>query len=281
MARKVILSRKGFDKTAGGKASPIIGDKFVSLPIPRAESGDFYKNLQVSSTESYLKIMKDLGIKFFSEAHLDPDLQRSVLKERPANWRGLFGQSGTSQGRLNKQRVGKGDIFLFFGWFKDTTNDNGGWKYSQKAIDIHAIFGYLEVDEVFDIKAGNNVPSWATYHPHVKGKEGYGKHSNSVYMATPLFTADAEKPGWGCFEFDERLVLTKSESENRTLWKLPPCFQGEKDNFVHAKRSWNVLPNGHVEMQTIGRGDQEVYISSNPRVVEWAENLIKFCSIYK
>ncbi|SDI63723.1 hypothetical protein [Natribacillus halophilus] len=82
MSRKVILSRKGFDGSAGGKPSPILDNKFVSLPIPRAESGIFYKDLSLSSEGNYLKIMKYLGIKMFSEANLDPDLQRSLLEER-------------------------------------------------------------------------------------------------------------------------------------------------------------------------------------------------------
>lgn len=159
MARKVILSRKGFDGTTGGKPSPVIDNKFVSLPIPRAESGVFYKNLFFSQTESYLKVMKELGIKLYSEAHLDPDLQKSIINERPEKWRGLFGQSGTSQGKLHNRNVGKDDIFLFFGWFKEVTKVNGIWKYTVNAPDIHAIFGYLEVDRVLDIKAKNPVPS--------------------------------------------------------------------------------------------------------------------------
>lgn len=48
MVIRVILGRKGFDGTTGGKPSPIINNKFVSLPIPRADSGDFYKNLMFS-----------------------------------------------------------------------------------------------------------------------------------------------------------------------------------------------------------------------------------------
>jgi flagellar capping protein FliD len=135
-------------------------DKFVSLPIPRADSGDFYKNLIYSLTDRYIKVMKQLGINLYSEAHLDPDLQKSILKERPEKWRGLFGQAGTSQGTLHNRDVGKGDIFLFFGWFREARKVNGNWKYCSDAPDVHAIFGYLEVDRVLDIKARNPVPSW-------------------------------------------------------------------------------------------------------------------------
>lgn len=98
MERKVILSRKGFEGTTGGKPSPIMDNKFVSLPIPRADSGNFYKSFIYSPTESYLKVMKELGINLYSEAHLDPDFQKSILKERPEKWKELFGQSGIFSG---------------------------------------------------------------------------------------------------------------------------------------------------------------------------------------
>ena len=281
MGRKVILSRKGFDGTTGGKPSPIIDGKFVSLPIPRADSGVFYKNLIFSNTESYLKVMKDLGIKFYSEAHLDPDLQKSIIEERPENWRGLFGQSGNSQGTLHNRNVGNGDIFLFFGWFKEAKKINSVWKYCKNAPDIHAIFGYLEVDKVFDIRAGEPVPEWTKYQPHIKGRKEYGKQRNSVYMATPTFSTISNKSGWGCFKYDDQLVLTKSGEKSKSIWELSPCFQNEQDNFTHSIKTWNVTDNGWIEMQTSGRGDQEMFISSSPEVVAWAENLITSCSLYE
>ncbi|QQN86677.1 Nmad3 family putative nucleotide modification protein [Bacillus toyonensis] len=281
MGRKVILSRKGFDGTTGGKASPILDDKFVSFPIPRADSGDFYKNLIYSSTESYLKVMKDVGINLYSEAHLDPDLKKSILKVRPENWRGLFGQSGNSQGTLHNRNVGKGDIFLFFGWFKEVRKINDIWKYCKDAPDIHAIFGYLEVDKVLDIRERDAVPVWTLYHPHIKGRKEYGTQRNNVYMATSTFSTDSNKPGWGCFKYNEQLVLTKEGTENKSFWELPPCFQNEQKKFTCAIKTWDVLENDWIEMQPSGRGDQEMYISDNPKVVAWAENLIKSCSLYE
>ncbi|WAA12788.1 hypothetical protein [Fervidibacillus halotolerans] len=281
MGRKVILSRKGFDGTTGGKASPIIDGKLVSLPIPRADSDHFYKKLVFSPTESYLKVMKDLGIKLYSEAHVDPDIRKSTIPQRPENWRGLFGQSGTSQGTLHNRQVGKGDIFLFFGWFKEAKRMNGVYQYIRNAPDIHAIFGYLEVDRVFDIKEGDPVPDWMKYHPHIRDREEYGTQRNAIYMATKSFSKFPQKQGWGCFKYDKRLVLTKKGAKKRTIWELPSCFQEERENFNSGIKIWKVLQNGNVEIQTNGRGDQELYISDNPEVVAWAENLISSCTIYE
>lgn len=281
MSRKVILSRKGFDGTTGGKPSPIINNRFVSLPIPRADSGVFYKDLYFSPTESYLTMMKGLGIGQYSEAHLDPDLQKSILKERSDRWRGLFGQSGSSQGTLHNRNVGNGDIFLFFGWFKGTKNINGEWKYDKNTPDIHAIYGYLEVDKVLDIGAMESVPPWASYHPHIKDNNDYDKKRNSVYIATKLFSANKKKQGWGCFNFYNRLVLTKNGAKYKSLWELPPCFHNEQKSFTHSIEIWNVDSNGWIEVKTSGRGDQEMYVSSNPEVVAWAENMIGTCSTYE
>lgn len=281
MGRKVILSRKGFDGTTGGKASPIIDGKLVSLPIPRADSGDFYKNLVFSPTESYLKVMKDLGIKLYSEAHVDPDIRKSIIPQRPENWRGLFGQSGISQGILHKEKVGKGDIFLFFGWFKEVRRIGDSYQYCRHAPDIHAIFGYLEVEDVFDIQAGDSVPHWMAYHPHIREREEYGTQRNAIYMATEHFSKFPQKQGWGCFKYDKRLVLTKEGAKERSLWQLPPCFQGERNKFNCGMNKWEILENGDVEMQTKGRGDQELYISDKPEVVAWAENLISSCAVYE
>ncbi|MCA1040532.1 hypothetical protein LCM00_13545 [Bacillus infantis] len=280
MARKVIISRKGFDSTTGGKPSPILDNKFVSLPIPRADSGDFYKDLKYSRDEDYLKVMKDLGINLFSEAHLDPDLQKSILKERPERWRGLFGQSGISEGTLRNRFVGEGDLFLFFGWFKKARKVNGVWRYSKDVPDVHAIFGYLEVDRVLDIKARKPVPSWTTYHPHIKKRSDYGNKRNTVYVASKKFSTHPRKAGWGTFMYDNELILTKQNATSKSFWELPSVFKGEQKQFTHNVNVWNELPNGRIEMQTNGRGDQEMYISSNPEVVKWAEDLIKSCSTY-
>lgn len=280
MGRKVILSRKGFDGTTGGKASPIIDGKPISLPIPRADSGDFYKELVFSPSESYLKVMQDLGIKLYSEAHVDPDIRKSVLRNRSDQWRGLFGQSGISQGTLHNRGVGEGDIFLFFGWFKEVIQVNGVWRYRPKTPDKHVIFGYLEVDQKVDIKAKSSVPAWMNYHPHIRQRKEY-EGRNAVYVATDYFSKAPDKRGWGCFKYDKRLILTKEGAKTRTVWELPPCFQGENKNFTCGIETWNILSDGCIKMQSKGRGDQEVYISENPYVVAWAEDLISSCTVYE
>lgn len=278
--KKIILSRKGFDDSTGGNPSPIINGKLVSLPIPRVESNIFYKNFFFDKQTNYLKVMRDLNINFFSEAHLDPDLRKSVLIDRPDKWRGLFGQSDKAQISLLKRKINHGDIFLFFGWFRQAKNENGVYSYAKNAPDIHAIFGYLEVDEMLDLHSEDPIPKWALYHPHINEKHIYEKKENGLYIATEHATFNINKKGWGCFYNNEQLILTKKGQHKRSVWELPPIFKGEEDKF-QACTMFTHLPNKNIEVNFKGRTNQELYISDNKHVVEWAENLINTCKTYE
>jgi hypothetical protein len=134
---KIILSRKGFDSESGKVPSPILPDRrLISLPIPFAGEQTTFANVDVfgRSAAAILSELRPSGYKFKDEAaarawaavpaHLDPDLRAGAVP-RPAGWRPLFGQDGAAQTHLANQRVGIGDLFLFYGWFKETTNYGG------------------------------------------------------------------------------------------------------------------------------------------------------------
>ena len=57
-------------------------------------------------------------------AHLDPILDTRV--SRGTGWRPLFGQAGASESHLRKTGVSEGDIFLFFGWFRQVSKLRDG-----------------------------------------------------------------------------------------------------------------------------------------------------------
>ena len=73
---------------------------------------------------------------------MDPDLNRYTLA-RKDEWRPSFGQVAAAQGHLRNQGVEVGDIFLFFGWFKQAHIREGSWAFIPQAPDIHVIFGWL------------------------------------------------------------------------------------------------------------------------------------------
>lgn len=84
---KLILSRKGFDSSAGRMPSPILPDgTLLSLPIPTDADPEFtYGDLQYGQS-SYQKIISQLKRTFKDGyCHLDPDLRPEAVA-RPAGW---------------------------------------------------------------------------------------------------------------------------------------------------------------------------------------------------
>lgn len=63
MTKKVILSRKGFDSSSGGKPSFIYGDRLISLPIPGEGSGIGYKDISFDQNTKLDKVMREVGIR--------------------------------------------------------------------------------------------------------------------------------------------------------------------------------------------------------------------------
>jgi len=110
---KLILSRKGFDSSAGRMPSPILPDgTLLSLPIPTDADPEFtYGDLQYGQS-SYHEIISQLKRTFKDGyCHLDPDLRPEAVA-RPAGWRPAFGQSGAALSHLNKYGVGSGRFFV-------------------------------------------------------------------------------------------------------------------------------------------------------------------------
>jgi hypothetical protein len=118
MPRKVILSRKGFDSTAGGKPSFIFGDRLLSLPIPGNGSGIRYNELRFDNHTPLDLVMKDVGILSYTDCHLDPDLIKGIYHDRHPEWKPAFGQALKSEKRLKKEKVGETTFFFFMGGLK-------------------------------------------------------------------------------------------------------------------------------------------------------------------
>ncbi|MEQ1847949.1 MAG: hypothetical protein ABL983_20505, partial [Nitrospira sp.] len=94
---RIILSRKGFDSSAGGVPSPIFEDgSLLSLPIPDDRSSIKYQDIAFPGL-SFSSLVEQLTkgvVKRTHGAHLDPDIRCSALGERHPSWRGVFGQVG-------------------------------------------------------------------------------------------------------------------------------------------------------------------------------------------
>lgn len=212
--------------------------------------------------------MKDLNIKFFTEAHLDPDLRASTLASRSPEWKPIFGQKGAAQTILDRSSVAIGDIFLFYGWFKEVEKVNDKFRYKKAAGNIHAIWGYLEIEEILNVKTAK-LPKWAKYHPHIRLSSQY-EENNTLYLG---------KKGSGNFNYDDKLVLTDPSSKNRSVWKLPSYFREVESDFK-AKIDVKDVANSKIQLTFTGKNQQELLITDNHNIVNWAKSLIKNCKTY-
>ncbi len=272
---KVILSRKGFDSASGGGASPILPDgQLITLPIPHENDKIKYEelNMNYGKYNNYFELMSDLGVKFDrigKNCHLDPDLNHSVIT-RKKGWKPLFGQMNGAQTHLHNQKVGKDDLFLFFGWFKQTEFENGKIVYKKSAHDLHVIYGYLQIDESEYISSKTNIQSWMKYHPHANMNGEYARsRNNTIYVANDKLSCNPKIPGAGVFKFDDELVLTK-DGYSRSRWNLPECFKNANIEISHHNdSSWK---EDYFQSACIG---QEFVIKDDEKVEKWAKNLIE------
>jgi len=260
---KIILSRKGFDAEYGGQPSPILPDgTLLSLPIPSKDGNVKYTELTYRD-KTYYDIIKELKPKTKIEekyyCHLDPDIYKKTL-QRPNDWKGLFGQKGSAQGHLSNHHVGAGDIFLFFGWFKETELKNNQLQYKKESPDLHIIFGFLEIGKMY---LDDKLPEKVKYHPH---SENFNEKNNCIYEATDKSSFDENIQGFGTFKYNKNLVLTK-EGENKSCWNLPEYFKDVEITY-HTKNSWK----GDY-FQSASKG-QEFIINANENIVNWTKEII-------
>lgn len=267
---KVILSRKGFDSGYGGFPSPVLPDgTMMSLPIPVTEVGIRYSELAYSGKTygEWIKSLMGSKLKVEGEGifdvdhlccHLDPDVRKSCYS-RHSNWQGLFGQSGAAQSHLKNQQVGVGDLFLFFGWFRKTIIKNGKIIYDPSCKGFHAIYGYLQVGSVDKINS-SVFSEWSQYHPHVsRGRNA--SELDHVYTAVDNLSFLSGLEGYGVFQYDQKLILTKSECK-KSRWSLPSFMKHYKISY-HTALSWK-----EDYFQSAAKG-QEFVIDCDDCIMEW------------
>lgn len=252
---KLILSRKGFDSSAGGCPNPIFPDgSMLALPIPDTKSSVRYRDLKHHLPSGEVVEVSDLvsqltkgKIKPAVGAHLDPDMIASAYSREP-NWRPVLGQTGAAQGHLAKQAVGVGDVFLFFGLFRSVELYKEGrkkarWRFVPGSKSKHVLWGWLEIGEKLIIdqtefsSSESDHLKWLAYHPHLHGEPDA---NNTLYLSSTTsmlddFVVDGlnssgsvlnnKKPGHGVFsKVTDELVLTHPESLKPSFWQLPEWF---------------------------------------------------------
>lgn len=280
---RIVLSRKGFDSSAGKVASPIFDDgSMVSLPIPERGSGTKYG--EVATRRGPLgELVEQLThdeVPRTHDVHLDPDLEAEA-RERAPGWRPSFGQVGAAQTVLARNGVGVGDVFLFYGWFREVEATARGLQYKRGAPDRHVLFGWLQIGEVLEPQR-DAVPEWARSHPHVVVPE---RTNNTLYVASERLELPdgmvqdrgAVLAGAGVFtHFHEALRLT-APGASRSLWSLPAWFEprdGRPALGYHDDRTRWRRDGDRVLLDSAKRGQEFVLDATHcPEATAWLREL--------
>lgn len=276
---KLILSRKGFDGTCGGCASPIFRNRrLYSLPIPMNDSStQCYEDLRVDAgipQSEIAKVVADLtrgNCQGNTLTHVDPDLD-ATAQVRAVGWRSTFGQAGAAQSHLAANGVGPGDLFLFFGWFAEVElGPTGVWRRVRGTRDLHVLFGWLQVGTVIDIadRGRRSVLQqypWLSQHPHLNVMDEGSWGKNVAYIAADQLAISGRVvdnvKGAGAFEYlDSHRILTSATATKRSEWCLPLWFKQENADpelTYHTSASrWTRNANGW-DLRTVGRGQEFV-----------------------
>jgi hypothetical protein len=258
-AVKVVLSRKGFDSQYGRIPSPILPDgTLLSLPIPTSESGCRFADLTHGEL-SYSRLIVELGGDPHTAdgcCHLDPDLRPG----RAPGWVPAFGQTGAAQTHLGNQGVGVGDLFLFFGRFRQTEYaPDGRLRYVRTAPAQHIVFGYLQIGEIVH---GDRIRDYP-WHPHAENPAPLP--NNTLYLASAR--ADGtDGPGSGVLDYREDRVLTATGLA-QSRWRLLDWMRSAPISY-HSPAS---IRDGYFPSAAKG---QEFVIAGSPAVRDWARVLI-------
>lgn len=301
---KLILSRKGFDSSAGGCPNPIFPDgSILALPIPDSKSRIAYRDLthrfSDGSTVSYASLVAQLTkgkIKPSAGAHLDPDMIASAYLRDP-NWRPVLGQTGAAQGHLAKQLIGEGDCFLYFGLFRDVELFKEGrkqpvWRFVPGSKPKHMLWGWMGVGERLTIDETDfndtcfSDRHWLKYHPHLHGQPDA---NNTLYVSSESLSFAPSLDGSGVFRgISEDLVLTAPGSNKPSFWQLPDWFYpyqtdrhlilGAREplSYHHKSDRWFTPSNGYCQLQSAARGQEFVLdMDQYPETKPWLIGLIQ------
>lgn len=283
---KLILSRKGFDSVYGGMPSPILPDgTLVPLPIPTQHDLNTLADINLPDVDvpGLLADLSNGRHRLETRVHLDPDLARAPRARLPG-WRPALGQTGNAQSHLRAMGVGVGDIFLFFGWFREVEHNAGAWRYSKLAPDLHVIFGWIEVGEVLPIvqerqRCLDEFP-WIANHPHVVLPEHYNDQRNTLYVAKRVseFTPAAEHGGGRFQNYDNSLQLTKPDA-TRSIWTLPGWFMpkhGCSPLSYHPRADQWQHDGDRVVLRSAAKGQEFVLDGAEyPEIDGWVASLVK------
>lgn len=238
---RIVFSRKGFDSSAGGGPSPIVDGRPISLPIPAgAASAVTYGDLGLGDLADRASRGK-LGAG--DACHHDPMFRDDGTC--------IFGQCGAAQTHLERQGVGLGDVFVFFGLFAD---EHSGERH-------HRIFGYLRADEIISLAGGVPADLIDMGHPHALAMH----HKNDCIWRGEGRTARRAS---------DALRLTVPEGPP-SLWNRPDWLKQGGLSYHDRADRWLRAKDGQRRLRSVARGQEFVAdIGRRKAPRSWLEGII-------
>lgn len=241
---KIVFSRKGFDSGSGGGPSPIVDGRALSLPIPeqRGRGGPTYSNRKMGG---HVRRASRGKVQSWHRMHNDPMFGKK-------GWAAL-GQHGAAQTHLERQGVGAGDLFLFFGLFCE----EGGAPH-------HRFFGYLYVSELVKLAecdAATRKSFSDVGHPHALRMLG---NNDAIWYGRGATNAPA------C----DALRLTVPDGP-ASLWRVPGWLRETGLSYHDKPERW--LPDDR--LQSVARGQEFVAdIGERADARAWAGEIVRLIS---
>ncbi len=275
---KIILSRKGVDSSAGGFASPVLPDgSLLPVAIPDKRSPVRYR--EVNAPVNLGRLLKHLSkdrCSGWDRVHLDPDIKAESLNRR-AKFQPAFGQCGAAQSHLASHNVSSGDLFLFFGWYRQVEYYRRRWRYVPDAPDLHVIFGWMQISQVVPVETvlSDDRYQHLRLHPHCFGSFS---GSNTIYVGRDQLSFNTVYPGAGYFtSLQDRLTLT-ADNSSRSVWRVPDWMHpAGKESILSYHQDfsrWTVKPTGTF-LRSAARGQEFVLDTAHyPQALEWVAGLL-------
>ena len=239
----------------------------LSMPIP-TEDNVSYSDIAWNGI-SYADILKQINPKDeYTTCHLDPDIRDNRIHPIDG-WKPAFGQISAAQGLLSNAGVQVGDLFLFFGWFRQVEETIQGYRFASKSNedfykghDLQIIYGYMEIGEIITDQDEIRRFYW---HPHASDlRTKYS--SNALYLPSEKLSLNPTLKGYGVLDYREDRVLTM-KGKNRGTWNEYPFLMPEH---VYGIKK-NSAKDGGLYYAGIW---QELVVNESDDLMEWAKRVI-------
>lgn len=282
---KLILSRKGLDSSFGNIPSPILpGGRLCWLPIPENSPSKpglpTYDEIRFDELNlgDLVEALSRGRLSRHQTVHLDPDINKT-WRSLPGRWHAGFGQTGAAEKHLRNHDVKDGDLFLFFGWFRQTEWVDGRLAFVKGARDLHIIYGWLLVGERISVDMLAQWPEGLDQHPHLIGSP-YGS-LDAVYLPSkgllPFGNSESRATS-GLFRTIRRDLILTRDGGTRSEWRLPRDFHpdGRTPLSYHSDPTrWTSLNSETVDLRLVSRGQEFVLnLDDYPGVQTWLNSRV-------